>query len=272
MRELRRDAHLSGKELAAVCGWHPSKVSRIEWAKQQPTEDDLLAWCRAVGKQAAYDDLVAALRNLRSMYLEWRRITAGGHAPRQRRSIEIESVVKGLRWHEVNVIPGLLQTADYARGILRACIDMTGGRNDLDDAVAVRMARKKVLHSGARRFTFLIEAAALYRTVASPEVMVTQMDTLLDASHNPRVSLGIIPLTALYRCPARGFIVFDDAMVMVETPSAELTVTSPSEIRTYERTFELLAKSAVFGDSARDLIAEARSVHAGSLDMGDGTI
>ncbi|MEV0295699.1 DUF5753 domain-containing protein [Nocardia sp. NPDC050710] len=208
-----------------------------------------------------YDDLVATLRNLRSMYLEWRRVNASGHAPRQRRSIGIESATKLIRWHEVNVIPGLLQTSDYARGILRACIDMTGGRDDLDDAVAARMERQKVLHAGARRFTFLVEAGALYRTVGSSEVMAEQMDALVEASRNPRISLGVIELTARYRCPARGFILFDRSMVMVETPSAELTITRPSEVVTYERTFALLAESAVFGDSAREVITAIGAVH-----------
>ncbi|MET8872929.1 helix-turn-helix transcriptional regulator [Nocardia sp. NPDC004604] len=262
LRELRRDARLSGRDLATACDWHPSKVSRLELGRQQPSEDDLEAWCHAVDNELVYDDLVATLRNLRSMYLEWRRVTAGGHAPRQRRSIDIESATKLIRWHEVNVIPGLLQSADYARGILRACIDMTGGRDDLDDAVAARMERQKVLRNGARRFTFLIEAGALYRTVGSPEVMAEQMDALIEASRNPRISLGVIELTARYWCPARGFILFDRAMVMVETPSAELTITRPSEIATYERTFALLTESAVFGDRARDLIKGVKAVHA----------
>ncbi|MEU0506140.1 Scr1 family TA system antitoxin-like transcriptional regulator [Nocardia sp. NPDC005998] len=57
-----------------------------------------------------------------------------------------------------------------------------------------RMERQKVLRNGARRFTFLIEAGALYRTVGSAEVMANQMDALIEASQNPRISLGLIEL------------------------------------------------------------------------------
>lgn len=62
LRELRRDARLTGRQLAAVHGWHPSKVSKIEGGKQTPSEADIEAWARACGQPELVDELTATLR------------------------------------------------------------------------------------------------------------------------------------------------------------------------------------------------------------------
>ncbi|MBO0852411.1 MAG: helix-turn-helix transcriptional regulator [Nocardia sp.] len=257
LRELRRAAHLSGIDLAARCGWHSSKVSRIERGKQAPSEADLAAWCEACGNLAVLDDLVASLRNLRSMYLEWQRTLAAGHAHRQRQSIELEEQARLVRWFEPDTIPGLLQTEDYARAILRACIAITGGRDDLEEAVAVRIARKRVLQRGRHRFHILIGEAGLHRTVGDSTVMIEQLEALRSELDRPNLRLGIIPLDAEYRAPATNFVLYDRAQVITETVSAELTITRPSEIALHEKTFALLAEQTAYGESARALISAA---------------
>src|SRR6266699_62482 len=51
LRDLRRDAGLTGRDLAALAGWHSSKVSRIEYGKQSPSEEDIRIWCRHTDAQ-----------------------------------------------------------------------------------------------------------------------------------------------------------------------------------------------------------------------------
>ncbi|WP_043738089.1 helix-turn-helix domain-containing protein [Nocardia asiatica] len=256
LRELRRDARLSGKELAAACGWHPAKVSRLEHGHQQPSEDDLLAWCRATDAMMVYDDLIANLRNLRSMYLEWRRIIAGGRAHRQRQSLDIEHRARSIRWFETWVIPGLLQTPDYAAAVFTACRGVIpGGRDDVDEAVAIRMTRQKILRT-QRRFVFIIAEAALHQRIGGPALMREQLYALLDHATNPRIELAILPLAANSLVASHGFIMFDRDSVMVETVSAELTVTRPSEIAIYDDVFVLLQDLALHGAAATALISE----------------
>lgn len=110
LRELRRAAHLSGVDLAARCGWHSSKISRIERGKQAPSEADLADWCASCDSMAVLDDLVASLRNLRAIYLEWQRTLAARHAHRQRQSIKVEGETRLIRWYDPDTMPGLLQT------------------------------------------------------------------------------------------------------------------------------------------------------------------
>lgn len=209
-----------------------------------------------------YDDLVATLRNIQSAYLEWRRVVASGRAHRQRQSLEIEGRARHIRWFENWVVPGLLQTPAYAKAILterRALVP--GGRDDTDDAVSVRMARQRILESGTRRFAFVIGEAALWQTVGTSVTMAEQMRTLIRHADNPRVDLAVVPLAANAPVGSHGFSMFDRDKVMVETISAELTVTRPSEIAIYDDAFRTMHSMALHGDAATDLIARIAARH-----------
>jgi transcriptional regulator with XRE-family HTH domain len=266
LRELRVGAKLSGVDLAAAAGWHSSKVSRLEKGDRPPSEGDLYAWCEHTGRLEVLDDLIATSRNLRAAYLEWQRTLAAGHAHRQHQSIDLEARTRRIRWFSPDVIPGLLQTEDYARAVLTACIAITGGRDDLDAAISARMARQHILRHGARRIHMIIGETALYRTAGTDEVMAGQLQRLLDELDNPRLLIGIIPIWAHYRCPTTSnFVIYDREQAITETISAELTITRPSEIALHERTFALLAEQAVTGTAAADLITTAarrREEHA----------
>ncbi len=269
LRELRRDARLTGLQLAALLGWHSSKVSRFEHGKQVPTDDEIREWCHQTGGELYVPDLIAAARNVRSAYMEWKRLHGAGHRQRQRKSIELEGHARLLRWFEPALIPGLLQTRAYAAAVLRACIDILDtGVDDLDAAVDTRMQRQAILDTEGHEFRFVIAEQGLYSTVGNDCVMVEQLRHLFEALPNPRVGLGIIPRAADFGVPATNFVLFDRRLVLAETVAAELTITAPSEIALYERTFAVLAKRAVYGDNARALIAAALEMRAstGRLD------
>ncbi|WP_405161994.1 helix-turn-helix domain-containing protein [Nocardia sp. NBC_01499] len=88
LRELRKDAGLSGRELSASAGWHWTKTSRIELGKRPPSEADIEAWCRVCGAELALPDLLAARRNVEAQWAEWKRVVAAGRTGRQRRGVE----------------------------------------------------------------------------------------------------------------------------------------------------------------------------------------
>lgn len=70
LRELRKDAKLTGRALAASCGWHFTKISKLEHGGQSPSEDDIRAWCRACKAEDEVLDLIATVRAIESMYIE----------------------------------------------------------------------------------------------------------------------------------------------------------------------------------------------------------
>ncbi|WP_316042215.1 helix-turn-helix transcriptional regulator [Nocardiopsis sp. CNR-923] len=84
LRELRSEAGLSGRELSARLGWHPSKVSKLEHGKQTASVEDLRSWARVCGRVEAAEGLVAQRRSLETHCASWRRQLAAGHGPRQR--------------------------------------------------------------------------------------------------------------------------------------------------------------------------------------------
>jgi Domain of unknown function (DUF5753) len=99
---------------------------------------------------------------------------------------------------------------------------------------------------------------ALRTNIGGTETMIGQLDRLLAVSGLPNVSLGIIPARAqMQLAPGNSFISFDERLVMIETFSAELTITQPREIAVYARAFSWLSECAARGADARALIRHA---------------
>jgi transcriptional regulator with XRE-family HTH domain len=257
MRDIRKDAGLTGRGLAALAGWHSSKVSKIEYGKQAPTEDDIRAWCHHAGADEQIPDLIATARNIEAMYVEWRRMLGTGTRRRQRASRTLEAKTRLIRWYEPKLVPGLLHTAQYAESVMRRVIDFYGIPDDLDEGVAERMERQQILYRGDRRFHFIIAHQALLTTVGDADVMIGQLDRLLAVMSMPRVNFGIIPPRARYLVPTNQFIMYDSRLVQVETISAELSITQPREIALYVKAFDELVKQSVKGAAARALVMNA---------------
>lgn len=257
LRDLRKDAGLTGRGLATLAGWHGSKVSKIEYGRQAPSEPDVHVWCQHTGSGDQLADLVATVRNIEAMYVEWRRMLGAGTRRRQQASQTLEAETRLMRWYEPTLIPGMLHTAEYAEAVMRRVIAFYDIPNDLDAGVTARMERQQVLYRGDHRFHFIVAHQALLTTVGNDDVMIGQLDRLLAVMSLPRVVFGIIPPTAEYHVPVNQFIMFDNRLVHVETISAELTISQPREIALYSRAFEELAKLAVVGDPAQALVSSA---------------
>lgn len=254
LRDLRRDAGLTGRQLATLAGWNSSKVSKVEYGKQTPTEDDIKTWCRHCAAPRQIPDLIASVRNIEAMYLEWRRTLRVGTKRRQEASIALEADTRLFRWYEPLLVPGILQTAEYAAAVMARVIEFYGIPDDLEAGVASRMERQQILYKGNHRFHLILGQQALLTSVGESGVMAGQLDRLLTILSLPRVRLGILPASAAYRVPTNQFIMFDDRMVQVETVSAELTITQPREVALYAKSFEELSQLAMYGQGAKELL------------------
>ncbi|MFI7102848.1 helix-turn-helix domain-containing protein [Streptomyces sp. NPDC050161] len=258
LREMCRDAGLEGKQLAAACGWHPSKVSRIATAKTSPSADDILAWCRACGAEEQAQDLIASLRAVEGMWIDWRRMERTGLKRAQEERLPLFKRTRWFRCYASWLVPGLLQTYGYTEDVLCAVQRRRVAIDDVADAVAVRMDRQRVLYEGQKRFAFMVEESVLYNAIGNVETQTEQLEHLLTIGALPNVSLGVIPAgTGRTRMPVEGFWIFDKAQVNVELVSGYLTLTQPSEVGAYADTFTMLAGLAVHGDKARGLITSA---------------
>lgn len=255
LREIRQEAGLTGRTLASYIGWHYTKVSRVENGGQTPSEEGVKAWCTACKAKGQIPDLVASLRAIESMYLEWRRQTRAGMKRLMLSPVPLYERTKLFRIYEHSSIPGLFQTAEYSAAILRYFIDFLDIPNDLEAAIEARMERQRVIYSGDRRFAVVLEERALHACVGSGETMAGQLDRILAIMSLPRVSLGIIPATAPRTTFATvSFWIYDDSVVGFETPTAKIEVTQPRELQLYGKMFGQLREMAVYGPAARELI------------------
>ncbi|WP_063036983.1 helix-turn-helix domain-containing protein [Nocardia pseudovaccinii] len=259
LREIRKDAGLTGRQLAALAGWHESLVSKIETGHRTPTEAQLRAYCAHTDTKGQLSDLVATVRNIESAYLEYKRLLYTGTKRRQQQSVTLAEQAKLMRIYEPVLIPGMLQTAEYAEAVLRRVTEFYRIPNDVDQGVSKRLEQQKVLYRGNHRFHILITEQSLSTTVGNDEVMIGQLDRLLAVMGLPRMLFGVVPSDAEWLTPATNFVMFDDRMVMVEAITAELTITQPREIALYARAFETLAGQAVTGKDARALVGTALS-------------
>jgi transcriptional regulator with XRE-family HTH domain len=256
--ELRRDAGLTGHELALRCGWSPAKSSRIEGAKTPPSDTDIRAWCEACGAEDQTADLVAANRQADQMYVHWKKLHRHGMRRAQEEVVPLWERTRKFRVYCSNVVPGMLQTEAYATALLSSIAAFQDTPDDSATAAASRIERSRVLHEGNHRFALLMEETVLRYRIGDAATMAGQLGYLLAVMALPNVSLGVIPFTAQRRVwPLEAFYMFDDRQTSVELLTAAVNVSAPSEIATYAKAFSELSKIAVHGSGARALITEA---------------
>ncbi|MFE6688010.1 helix-turn-helix domain-containing protein [Streptomyces sp. NPDC057743] len=257
LREIRKDAGISGRELAVRCGWSESKSSRIENAKTPPSDADIRAWCRACIAEDQAPDLIAANRQSAEAHVEWRRLQRTGLRRLQESTGDLYQQTKTFRVYVSDVIPGFLQTAGYASALLSSIAGFRGTPDDVSEAVAARMRRNKVLSKGGLRFSFVLEESVLRYRLCSAETMAAQLGHLLGAMDLQNVAVGIVPFAEQRTVwPMPTFTIFDDRRVHADTLDAASTLMQPSQVELYARAFERLSQQAVRGAAARALIAD----------------
>jgi transcriptional regulator with XRE-family HTH domain len=260
LREIRLDAGLTKRAVAAAAGWHESKCSRIEHARTPPSDADIRAWCRICKADDQAADLIAASRTADSTWTPWRKLERPGLRRAQESVIPLWESTREFRIYSPFLIPGPVQTAPYIRALLRAVRDRRPNLvDDIEQAVEARVATQRVTREGDHQFTIVLEENVLRHQIGGPAVLRGQLEHLRSATSLPSVKLGIIPFSADRSAlhPVEMFFMHDDAQVNVELVSGWLRVTQPSEVAMYAEAFTRLADMAVYGNPARALINEA---------------
>lgn len=262
LREIRLDADLTLRAVAEAAGWHESKSSRIEGARTRPSDSDIRAWCRACGAEHQAADLIAASRAADSTWTQWRRLERPGLRRAQEAVIPLWEATRKFRIYSPCLIPSPLQSESYIRALLKAVRDRRPNPvDDIEDAVAVRVARERMIYELDREYAILLEENVLRHRIGGNSALREQLEHLRATMTIPSVQLGIIPFTAdrsLLR-PVEMFFMFDDTEVQAELVSGWLRVTQPTEIEMYAQAYARLSQMAVYGREARALIARALS-------------
>jgi transcriptional regulator with XRE-family HTH domain len=255
LRELRTSAGVTGRELAESLSWPASKVSKLENGRQTPSVQDIKDWTRITGSEAETEGLLVSLHNLEIQHSEWQSQLKSGLRPHQQQLAEIDAQTSSFRVFDPATIPGILQTAEYARARFAEGALLFGTPNDIDYAVRARMQRQELLYRRDKQFHFVITEATLRYRRSALEVHLAQLDRLMSLSALPNVKLGIIGFeTQFVVGPWHAFWLRDARRVTVETFSAELNLSQSQEIELYASIFEKMAAIANYGRTARAVI------------------
>ncbi|MGH7883010.1 MAG: helix-turn-helix domain-containing protein [Candidatus Dormibacteraceae bacterium] len=265
LRQLRQRAGLSTHKLAQRADIHQSKISRIENTKATISDTEIEAWakaCRASTTETSRllelaERATAEVLNLRTAIRE-------GLPSIQHNIATLEQSATMLREYQTFLVPGLLQTADYARHLFE--IGHSADRSDLPAAVAARIDRQTLLYNQDHHFEFILTEAALRWRIATPHVYMAQLDRIANVATLPNVEVGILPLAQ--ELPAwhwHSFIIFDDCksdvdpMVLVETATAAVEVSDEEDVNKYRKIFADLRGAAITGGSIFQLLDSIRA-------------
>ncbi|MGY0056614.1 helix-turn-helix domain-containing protein [Streptomyces sp. LZ34] len=258
LRRLRDLAGLTSGEAARRVGWHQSKVSRLETGRSGARPSDVARLLDVYG--VADPELRALLEALcgggasdpegsrRGWWYAYRDLLP----PAYRDFISLESEASAASTLETTVVPGLLQTPDYARAVTRAALPALPPPQ-VDTLVEVRIARQSVLR-GARplRLHAVLDEAALRREVGGPGVMAAQLRHLAEVAELPQVRLQVLPFSAGMPIGITGpFIIFsfshitDLDVVVLDHLTSSLYLERKEDLRAYSTAFDTLRTNAL---------------------------
>ncbi len=250
-------------------GWHQSKVSRIETGRSGVKPADVVRLLDAYEVvDAERRALLTALCGPGSAAQDGTRegwwYAYGDLLPVGYRDfISLESTASQARTLETTVVPGLLQTPDYARAVTRAALGDPPDEQ-VEELVRVRTTRQSVLRGAApMRLCAVLDEAVLRRVMGEPGVMARQLRQLLEFGALPHVRLHVLPFSHGGHIGITGpFVIFsfspmaDLDVVVLDHLTSSLYLDRKEDLQAYCTAFETLLARALSHDDSLDFIAE----------------
>jgi transcriptional regulator with XRE-family HTH domain len=256
LRRLREAARLTCEEVAEHLECSASKISRVETGRVSVSPRDVRDMLKLYGvPEQQRDSLVQLSRDSRQKGW-WH--AYGDINPQFATYVGLESAASEIRVYEVNLIPGLLQTEEYARTMIRSGT-MNGNLADVDRMVALRMARQPALtRNDPPMLWTVVDEAALRRRVGGTELMRSQLEHVLELSSLKNVAMQVIPFGAgAHPAMGRPFVILvfperiDPDVVYLEDLTSAFYLEDVDEVDRYNVFFNHLRATALsFDDSA----------------------
>jgi transcriptional regulator with XRE-family HTH domain len=266
IRDLRESAGISGRALSIRLGLSHGMVSNWETCQRLPSPEDVASLLTAldiVGDSKVSIDAAEKERLLdlarHAAEPNWLTIGMPGIPQQLAGAVESERAASAIVEWEPMVIPGLLQTADYARAIAKA-----SGLSEpqIEQRVMVRMSRREIItRRNPVEFLALIGEAALREPIGEPDVMIDQLRYLIELADRPNVELRVIKLGVGWHPGFAGpFVVFTfpDAppVIHFEHFSSGAFVPDAADVGAYSGAVEVMKNVAMSPAATTGLIAE----------------
>lgn len=258
LRGFRVAAHLSQKHAAASLGWSPAKVGHIETCVRRADPGDVELMLDLYGVVGPDRDVILALAKeaeRRSWWTEYVDVLNGPYVALEDAASEI------LEW-EPQVIPGLLQTPEYARQIITSA---RGEANDLNKRLEAREKRQKILNRpDAPMLHVVLDEAVLERPIGGPDVMGEQLRRLSVQSRRENVTIQVLPKAFGLHTGMEGSLIvlrfaepsYPD-VAYCEGFFGAVYLESPASVASCNLAFEQLRKAALSPEESAALIDAA---------------
>ena len=261
LRRARLDAGLTQEQVATAMDWSLSKLIRIENGTVGISMNDLKAILAhyKITDEGRTAELITLSRGARerSWWSDYRDLP-----PRLVQLIEYESASFIIRNFQPMLIPGLLQTGEYATAMIQN-LGPQSTAHEVSTAVELRMKRQQLLQQREMPLMFFImDEAAVRRLVGGQEAMRRQIQRLLDESDKPAVTIEVVPFSAGAHPGMQGpFMLFefpdaaDDDALYLEGPSeSRWNRDDPEEIASFRERFEVLRELSLGPQGSVDLL------------------
>lgn len=265
LRRLRTAAGKSRPEVAARLTQSRTTIGHLETGRNFPaatTLEVLLGYYGVPDRLPFFLDLIAAARKGRN----WWDQLAGVAPSWLDVFLGLEAGAAELSSFNSYLIPGLLQTAEYAEAVIRADPDLTD--DEIRRRVELRLGRQRLLdrEDDPVRLWVVLDESVLHRRRGTPQVMAAQLEHLLAMSQRPRIDLQVLPLTAgahvaqqgtfqLVKFPAE--MVGDPGIVYIECLVEGRYYESPEEVAVYEFAMTRLRVQAAALEESRAILQRA---------------
>jgi transcriptional regulator with XRE-family HTH domain len=268
LRQTRRATGATGAQFAERLGpgWGQPKVSKLETGKQLPTTADITAWAEATRTDPA--ELLDFLDRARIEYASFRELIQdlAGVDRLQDAIGAAETAATRIAHYQPVLVPGILQTADYARELLHLPSGPAGfgaSEADISRMIASRLRRQAILHETGRDITTLIGEGALRTRIATPATMHAQRAHIARLAETlTTATIAIVPFTAQAPIATLHGWALIDNIATIETDAGNLEIADPEHVERYWQHTRLLLDVAATGNHAATLARRINSEDA----------
>ncbi|GGW37711.1 MULTISPECIES: helix-turn-helix domain-containing protein [Streptomyces] len=261
LRKLREDKGMTAEQVADRLLVSQSKISRLENGRRSISQRDVRDLCGVyeVEDQRIVDSLMQMAKDSRQQGW-WH---AFGDVPYSV-YIGLETDAASLRVYDPQVVPGLLQTRQYAETLISGALPETAP-TEIEKRVQVRMRRQERISAPENplRLWTVMDEAALCRIVGDKSLMRDQLDHLVEQSRLPHVTVQVIPFDMGAHPGLNGqyaILEFPDAadssVVYIEGVTSDLYLEKPNDVQKYSVMYEHLRAQALNVDQSRQFIAD----------------
>lgn len=237
LRSLRDEAGVSVETVMSELDWSRSKLSRIETATISISVPDVRALCDLAGASAELREQLVEMSKQAKKRGWWHAYNSDALVDYAQDFIELESEATSVTNYEIDLVPGLLQTEDYARSIIASWTP------DIDKMVTqerteLRVARQARLDEGLKLWA-VVDEAALHRGCGDDEVMRAQIRHMRDQAERPNVTLQVLPFAAgPHIAMGTAFALLDfgglyDPVVYIDNLTSALYLEEEAEVERY---------------------------------------